>query len=199
MKNFYHFLQLFSLKNIYIVEGTKNSQETKKGYPMKQNKYNAVVDYIVENQDKFYRLAFSYVKNQEDALDAVQNAICKALTHYETLRNEDAVKTWFYRIVVNESLGILRKRKEEILSDEDESMEVPYYEKGYDIQEDLGAQIDRLEEDVQEIIRLRFFEELSLKEIAEVMELNLNTVKAKLYRGLKLLKQNIEEAEIWES
>ena len=52
-----------------------------------------------------------------------------------------------------------------------------------------------MEEDVQKIIRLRFYEELSLKEISQVMELNLNTVKAKLYRGLKLLKQIVQEVE----
>ena len=57
---------------------------------MKENLYDKLVAYIVENQDRFYRLAFSCVKNQEDALDAVQNAVCKALAHYEDLRNEDA-------------------------------------------------------------------------------------------------------------
>ncbi len=57
-------------------------------------------------------------------------------------------------------------------------------------------QINRLEKDVQSIIKLRFFEEMSLQEIADVMEMNLNTVKAKLYRGLKLLKQNMQEVGV---
>ena len=57
-------------------------------------------------------------------------------------------------------------------------------------------QISRLEEDVQCIVKLRFFEELTLKEISDVMQMNLNTVKAKLYRGLKQLKQNIKEADL---
>ena len=55
---------------------------------MKQELYRKLVAYIVENQDKFYRLAFSYLKNQEDALDAVQNAVCKALEHYGELKSE---------------------------------------------------------------------------------------------------------------
>ena len=71
-----------------------------------------------------------------------------------------------------------------------------YEEKGFEIQDDLHSHINRLDEDTQKIIKLRFFEELSLKEIAQITELNLNTVKAKLYRGLKLLKVEIQEVEI---
>ena len=61
---------------------------------------------------------------------------------------------------------------------------------------DVYEQLNRLEEDVQTIIKLRYFEELTLKEIAYVTRTNLNTVKAKLYRGLRLLKQNIQEADL---
>ena len=42
---------------------------------MRQELYDRIVAYIVENQEKFYRLAYSYVRNQEDALDIVQNAV----------------------------------------------------------------------------------------------------------------------------
>lgn len=56
--------------------------------------------------------------------------------------------------------------------------------------------INRLDGDTQTIIKLRFFEELSLKEIAQIMEMNLNTVKARLYRGLRQLKVNIQEVDV---
>ena len=142
---------------------------------MKQTLYELLVSYIVENQNKFYRVAYSYARNQEDALDIVQNAVCKALESYKNIRNADAVKTWFYRILIN-------PQKEEA-----------YYEKSYEQQDDIKEELDRLEEDIQTIIRLRFFEELSLNEISEITGLNLNTVKTKLYRGLKLLRENIQE------
>lgn len=164
---------------------------------MKQEIFDKAVDYIVENQNKFYRLAYSYVQNKEDALDVVQNAIFKALENCSSLRNEDAIRTWFYRIVVNESLLFLKKKKKEQLLGEDETIEIPYYEQAYEAgEEELYVQISRLEADVQSIIKLRFFEEMSLQEIADVMEMNLNTVKAKLYRGLKLLKQNMQEVGV---
>lgn len=162
---------------------------------VRQVLYDKVVKHIIDNQEKFYRLAFSYVHNQEDALDVVQNAIYKALEHYKELKNENAVNTWFYRILVNESLLFLRQRKEELFQ-EDEVIEIPYYEKEYDKEDDLYDRINHLDEELQNIIKLRFFEELSLKEISDIMDMNLNTVKAKLYRGLKLLKQNILEVDI---
>ena len=73
--------------------------------------YENLIQYILTNQERFYRLAYSYTRNQEDALDAVQNAVCKALEAYEHIRNTGAIKTWFYRILVNESMQILKQRK----------------------------------------------------------------------------------------
>lgn len=160
---------------------------------MRQDLYDTIVAYILANQDNFYRLAYSYVRNREDALDIVQNAVCKALEHYEALRNKHAVKTWFYRILVNESLLFLRSQKWEFPSEDAENPEAPYYEKGFEAPSDLCEKINRLDEDTQTVIKLRFYEELSLKEIAAVTNTQLSTVKSRLYRGLKLLKQNIEE------
>ena len=80
---------------------------------MRQEVYDKMTGYIIENQNKFYRLAFSYAHNKEDALDIVQNAVCKALDHYESLKNADALKTWFYRILVNESNYFLKKNNRE--------------------------------------------------------------------------------------
>ncbi len=163
---------------------------------MRQEVYDQMTRYIIENQNSFYRLAFSYARNKEDALDIVQNAVCKALDHCESLRNADAVKTWFYRILVNESNYFLRKSKREIPVEEEVYMEIPYYERKYEPADDLYDEISHLELEMQNVIKLRFFEELSLKEIAEVTNTNLNTVKARLYRGLKLLRENIEEVNL---
>lgn len=160
---------------------------------MKQTLYDRLVAYIIENQDKFYRLAFSYVKNQEDALDVVQSAVCKALENYESLRDGGALRTWFYKILVNESYACLNARKRMVLTEESSSWEIPYEESGYEVHDDLYERICRMEKDVQSIIKLRFFEELTLNEIAGILKMNLNTVKAKLYRGLKTLKVEIGE------
>jgi len=166
---------------------------------MKQILYEKLIQYILENQDRFYRVAYSYTRHQEDALDVVQSAVCKALEAHESIKNADAVKTWFYRILINECLTVLKKRKRLFLTADDLEQEEVYYEKGYEQDDEIEKELDRLELDIQEIIRLRFFEELSLKEISCITGLNLNTVKTKLYRGLKQLKENIQEAGLWEN
>ena len=166
---------------------------------MKKILYERLIQYILENQDRFYRVAYSYTKHQEDALDVVQSAVCKALEAYESIKNEDSLKTWFYRILINECLTVLKKRKRLLLTDDALEREEVYYEKGYEQNDDLEKELNRLELDVQGIIKLRFFEELSLKEISCITGLNLNTVKTKLYRGLEQLKENIQEADIWVS
>ena len=60
----------------------------------------------------------------------------------------------------------------------------------------MYEQINNLDTETQTIIKLRFYEDLTLKEIAEITEMNLNTVKAKLYRGLQALKVWIKEDSI---
>lgn len=163
---------------------------------MKQILYERLVQYIIENQDRFYRIAYSYTRHQEDALDAVQNAVCKALESHKNIKNADAVKTWFYRILINECLTVLKKRNKMVPTAAVEQ-ETVYNEKGYEQGGSIEQELEKLEMDVQGIIKLRFFEEMSLKEISQITGLNLNTVKTKLYRGLKSLKENIEEADLW--
>ena len=164
---------------------------------MKQILYERLIQYILENQDRFDRVAYSYTRHQEDALDVVQNAVCKALEAHESIKNEDAIKTWFYRILINECLTVIKKRKRFLLTDDVLEREEVYYEKGYEQDGGMEKELDSLELDVQGIIKLRFFEEMSLKEISRITGLNLNTVKTKLYRGIKQLKENMREAELW--
>ena len=94
-------------------------------------------------------------------------------------------------MLVHESLNYVRKKNREIVSDEPLGGEVAYVEPGYGETEGFFEELDRLPADTQNVIRLRFYEEMSLQEIAAVMELSVNTVKSKLYRGLKSLKEEL--------
>ena len=70
-----------------------------------------LIAFIREKQERFYRMAYSYVKNQESALDLVQDAIVQALQKRHTLREPEHMKSWFYRILINECLACLRREK----------------------------------------------------------------------------------------
>lgn len=147
--------------------------------------YNLLVDYIQNNQDRFYRLAFSYCKSREDALDIVQEAVYKALKSYKQVKTE-YLSSWFYRILINTSISHLRKSKDLLVYENYESI---HEDKDY---LDLYDAIDHLPADDKTLIILRFFEDLKLSEVADIMNLNVNTLKTRLYRILKTLKMELD-------
>lgn len=149
--------------------------------------------FLIENQVRFYRLAYSYLEHPEDAMDAVQTAVCLAIEKQDKLRNPAAVRSWFYRILVNTCLDILRQKGRLVPLSE---WTDPGYEEPPLADESLARQIDRLPSAMSTVIKLRFYEDLSLKEIAVVTGCNVNTVKSRLYAGLKKLKLSMEGAEI---
>lgn len=144
---------------------------------------------IVDNYQQYYRLAYSYVHNEQDAMDIVQEGAYRAIYYSHTLKKEEYVKTWVYRIMINEALNFIKKNKKDTVD----------IEKITDGKEDIYENIDLkralagLGEPEGTIIRLRFFEDLKLEQIAQILNLNINTIKSKLYRCLKELKITIGE------
>ncbi len=157
--------------------------------------YNIVVGYITENQNRFYRLAYSHTKDREASLDIVQNAVCRALEKYADIRNINSINSWFYRVLVNEVYAYQNKHKREVAVSDEEMPQQVYHEKAYEADDDMSALIGALPENMKTIIVLRFFEDMSLEEISKITGTNLNTVKTRLYSALKKLKVMYEEAE----
>ena len=154
---------------------------------------------IEGNQERYYKVAFSYVKNREDALDIVHDAIVKALQSFHTLRNPAYAKTWFYRILINESLSFLRQNRRVIPLEELQAQQVPPAGDLTDAHKneyiDLYAAIDKLPPDMKTIVILRFCEDLKYEEIAEITSTNLNIVKSRLHRAIRHLKLEMEVLE----
>ncbi len=139
---------------------------------------------LVENYSRYYRLAYSYVKNESDAMDIVQEAAYKAIYKSDTLKSPEYVGTWICRIVINEAYNLLRRKQKEMYSiDEWERSSEDQYE---DV--DLQQAILQLRLEEQTIIYLRYYEERQLDEIAEITQENLSTVKSRLYRAMNKLK-----------
>lgn len=144
---------------------------------------------LVENYDKYYRLAFSYVHNEEDAQDIVQEGAYKAIFKSDSVKREEYIDTWIYRIMINEALQFLRRRKREITAEIDgKLLTQDTYENL-----DLKKAIDELEPLDRTIIILRYFEDMQIGKIADIMELNVNTVKSHLYRSMEKMKLSLAE------
>lgn len=157
-----------------------------------------IIQYINKNQEKLYRLVFSYIKDEEQSLDVIQNAILKALDNFEKLREEKYIETWIYRIAINESLKYIKKQKKEpIFNIQDYEISSEEFE-NKDITDimDLYKAIDSLKPKLKTVIILRFFEDKSLAEISKITNSNLSTVKTRLYKALKELKVKIRKDEL---
>ena len=160
---------------------------------MKDKKYELTVSALIKYQDAMYRLAMSSLRNRDNALDVVQNSALRALEHYQSLRSPESVKSWLFRIVINESARYMRSAAKEIPNDQDITEEI-YHEKAFNKHgEEVLEAVMKLPADLRVIVILRYYEDLSLKDISDITGVNINTVKSRLYASHKKLGAEIKE------
>lgn len=175
-------------------------------FPGKEKTEKKIEQILLENYNSYYRLAYSYVHNEADAGDIVQNGAYRAILNSSTLRQEEYAATWVYRIMLNEIFRFLRKERPAsqsadggrgaIVSFEEMTVEPGKVDQYENI--DLRRALDSMSQEDKAVIELRYFEELKFDEIAEVLGENVSTVKSRLYRGLKKLRLELSDAWQWE-
>lgn len=160
----------------------------------KKTNEQIVEQIILEQYNQYYRLAFSYAKNEADAGDIVQNGAYKALRSSHTLRQQEYAKTWVYRIMLNEIFAYLRQPKYESYEflQENQRYEAEYTEDKY-LDIDLQRALDTLSEQDKAIVTMKYFEDKKLEEIAEILNENISTIKSRLYRSMKKLQIRMME------
>ncbi|WP_366924525.1 sigma-70 family RNA polymerase sigma factor [Metallumcola ferriviriculae] len=168
---------------------------------------DAFQELINQYEKKIYTIAYRFMGNHEDASDLAQEAMLKAFRSISKFRGEASFKTWLYHITANVCRDELRKRsrRHEVSLDEplvfDEG-EVPKQtadwsgvpEKLYEereLQEYLNGLIQKLTPEYRMVIVMREIQELSYEEIAIKLDCSLGTVKSRLNRARKALKDKI--------
>lgn len=152
-------------------------------------KETLVHESLIKNYEKYYRIAYSYTFSEQDAMDIVQESACKAILKSDSLKQAEYVDTWICRIVMNESIRFLEKNRGRTVQIED----VPEEGREDKIKDmDLQQALESLEEKERIIVVLRYFEEEKLETIGKMMNLNVNTVKSRLYRAMDKLKHYME-------
>lgn len=150
---------------------------------------DAVISEILTiNYAMFYRIAFSYVRSEADAQDIVQESAYKAIYFSGKLKNPEYARTWICRIVINEAVSFLRKRKKE----QTEPIDKELAGREAEDMTDLRNALEKLQPEEKTVIILRYFEDMKLEEIAEVCEESLSTIKSRLYRTLRKLRLDLE-------
>lgn len=156
-----------------------------------------------EYGDMVIRLAFTYVKQKQLAEDISQEVFISCYKNIDKFQNKATYKTWIYRITVNKCKDVLRSWSfknlfyNHFISSllmkglSTETKMIAKEEKGIIFEKVLTLPIK-----LREVIILHYYEDLSINEIAELISLNSNTVKTRLYRGRSLLKNLFEKENI---
>lgn len=139
----------------------------------------------------FYKVAFLYVKNEEVAMEIVQDSVCHGFLKIGFLRNPEYFSTWMVRIIMNKAARYLSKSKKFV--DYDESIERESHNEHLEERLDIHYAINRLPKKYKDVIILKYFYELSVSEIASKQHLPENTVKSYLARARSRLRKLLKE------
>lgn len=153
------------------------------------------VQELQSRKEKYYSIAYSYVKNEHDALDIVGEAAYKGLRTLGTLREADYFDTWMTRIVINAAIDFTRSRSRVTLCGEPalEVLSAPEEELTPEDSTDLYKALDALSEKDRICVTLRYFEEQTFVQIAEILQEPETTVKSRLYRALRKMRGFLEK------
>ena len=153
------------------------------------NLKNWFCDNIKNLENGMYRLSYSILKNEEDAKDAVQEAIYNAYKNLETLKDKRKFNSWIYKIVANTSFEILRNKKNYI---DIEQENIPAEKIDIDTNLTLWKAVQGLEQPYRTTITLFYYEDMSIKEISEITGSKVDAIKKQLSRGRDKIKEVID-------
>lgn len=142
-------------------------------------------------KEQLYFIAYTILKNEADTEDAVSNAILKGYEHIDELKNPQKFKAWMITITKNEALQLKRKQLNLPGNEKVEAMLSPVQ----DNYNELWDVVQELKEEYRLVIVLFYYNHLSIKEIAQVLNIPTGTVKSRLSRGKELLRGILDEKE----
>ena len=172
----------------YIVTAKRTKMEDDKTFS----------ELIDQCKEKLYTIAFAYLKDEQNSLDAVSEAIYKAYMNISELKIKRYFNTWVIKILINSCNDIMKNNNKIIYIDE-------YNRIDRDKNDDLGTEfkiannidlynaIDKLNEKFKSIVVLKYLEDMTIAQISEILDLPEGTVKVYLRRALGILKIELGE------
>lgn len=155
---------------------------------------NKAFDELVDRyQLTMYRTALSVVKDPDIAKDVTQNGFIKSWEKLQSYNPKYKFYSWLYRIIMNEALNKVRdEKKTERISPDQSGGKTPF-QKIIKREENrrLYQAIEELDRKFSSVIYLRYFEELSYKEISEILNIDENKVKSRLYGARMKLRESL--------
>lgn len=144
------------------------------------------------SESMLYHVSRSILKNDADCADAVQEALLRAYEKLHTLKNEEYFRTWITRILIHECYKICKKNKN-IVPFEEYMESAKLWEEGRYSQ--LYLAILNLPQELRVLVTLYYLEGFSQKEISEIINIREGTIKSRLSRARKMLKEELSGEE----
>lgn len=138
---------------------------------------------IMDNKDGMYRLAFSILRNDADAQDAVSEAIVLAFEKCHQLRKTSSAKSWLMQILVNSSKKIALQSNKYVLLEN----EIQYEQAEEFKDDDMWETVMELDAEFREVVVLYYYEQFSVREIGKMLRVPEGTVKSRLARAREKL------------
>lgn len=162
-----------------------------------QGNDKAFLKLLQQHEADIYRMAFLYVKNENDAADVVQEVAYRSFKNIQTLKNPEYFKTWLIKITITCALNQLQKSKKVVLLRPEFEEFVGSYDEDISLSLTIQDLLNTLDEDEKSIVLLKFYNDYTFKEIAQILEIPLGTAKSILYRALNKLREQTKEDEIY--
>lgn len=168
--------------------------------------HNAFGEIVEIYKDKVFQICFRMLGNRQEAEDLAQEAFVRAYVNIRSFNITMKFSTWLYRIATNLCIDRLRKKKPDYYLDTEvagteglnmysqiaSDMAKPEEEvESLELQETIQVEIMKLPEKYRSVIVLKYIEELSLKEISEILDLPVGTVKTRIHRGREALRKQL--------
>lgn len=153
-----------------------------------------LLEVIQRQQDRVYKLAFSYTKSTYDADDAYQMVFEKYLLYHPEFESEEHEKAWFIRVTINTCKNILSSGWKKRMVMSDETLNNCYEQQisnDNEENEKLFTAIMKLPEKLSVVIQLFYYEDYSVKQIAEILNIREGTVTTRLNRARKKLEESM--------
>lgn len=162
---------------------------------MKEEDKEIFINNINKNRVKMYKTAISILKNEEDANDAIQEALYSAYKNYDSLREKSYFTTWIIRILINKCYDIINKNKKIAYIDDSITENTTGVEDSYNVESELDWILNRIDKDLKEVVVLHYYDDLPINEIADMLQIPKGTVKSRLSRAREQIGKIINKKE----
>lgn len=156
---------------------------------------SAFYESVMEHSGQLYHIAYSYLRNRNVALEAVQETTCRAWIKRDTLKEPRAFKSWIIRILIYVCIDEQRRRKRSVPTPE-EAMQEPVMQHNSSKLEMLWA-VEQVKLKYRHVLLLKYYNDMTLTEIAELLRKPEGTIKTWQHKGLKQLRTIMKNRGEW--